>query len=431
MPEFVSVFIYRVFLCVYPALIRMAALFHPKAKRWVSGRKGLFDRLRSDFARVRGERPVAWFHAASLGEFEQGRPVIESFARQFPEYCILLTFFSPSGYEVRKNYGGAHYICYLPVDGPGRSREFVRIVKPEIAYFIKYEFWHYYVKELREQQAGIVSFSAIFREDQLFFKPYGGFYREILRRFDSLLVQNPESVELLRGIGLTQAACAGDTRYDRVSQIASAARELPEIARFVNDGECLIVGSAWPEDMEVVIPAVNVREQPLKLIVAPHEIRDREMTAWTEALKGRSLRYSEYAASGFSPALAAGADCLFIDNIGMLSSLYRYGTVAFIGGGFGNGLHNILEAVTFGLPVVFGNRKYRKFQEATDLAAAGVAFPVADTAAFSAVLARLSDDPAGRARLGDIGRRFVAGRTGATEKVIGETVRLLGARFSR
>ncbi len=425
MPELVSAFLYRVFLISYSLFARISAFFYPKARLWVVGRRRWRDRLRADLGSSEGHPPVAWFHAASLGEFEQGRPVIEAFRERFPDYFILLTFFSPSGYEVRKNYGGADYVTYLPLDSPSAAKDFVAIVKPRIAFFIKYEFWYYYIRELKKRGVPLVSFSAIFRQDQLFFKSYGGFYRKILGMFDAVLVQNEASVELLEDIGIGSGALAGDTRYDRVYQLAAAARELPEIETFVKGGLCLVVGSAWPADMEVIIPVLNRMGQRLKVIVAPHEIKDREMAGWEQALGFSSVRYSEYAASGFDPVLAEDAQCLFIDNIGMLSSLYRYGSVAFIGGGFATGLHNILEAVTFGLPVMFGNRKYKKFQEAVDLVSDGVAYPVGGTEELGATLELLLGDDALRVEKGIKGRLFIERKMGATEQVMSRAMQLL------
>lgn len=425
-----SLFFYRVFLTGYKFLLTIASIFHPKARLWIKGREGLLDRLRADFPDRPAERPVVWFHAASLGEFEQGRPVIEAFSKSFPNHFILLTFFSPSGYEVRKDYKGADYICYLPLDSPRNAREFVDIVKPVMAYFIKYEFWYFYLEALRTSGVPVVSFSAIFRKDQLFFKPYGGFYRNLLLKFDAILVQNEESVALLQSIGVANVEMAGDTRYDRVFQIAASAHILPQIESFTAGTDCLVIGSAWPQDMEVIIPFLNSWKKPLKVIVAPHEIREREMAQWRRQLNMGSVLYSEYAASHFASDVIRNVHCLFIDNIGMLSSLYRYGSVAYIGGGFGAGLHNVLEAVTFGLPVLFGNKNYLKFQEAVDLSVAGIAFPVSDASELTNVLTTLLLDPEKRNDLGVSGRGFVTTQMGATDKVLQVTQALLAGSRS-
>ncbi|WP_247233255.1 3-deoxy-D-manno-octulosonic acid transferase [Telluribacter sp. SYSU D00476] len=398
--------------------MHIVAWFHPKARLWVQGRKGLVQRLADELPGRIGQRPVAWFHAASLGEFEQGRPVIEAFRTRYPQYFILVTFFSPSGYEVRKNYALADYICYLPVDTPQNARRFVEITRPEFAFFIKYEFWYNYLRELRQKQARILSFSAIFRPQQLFFQAYGGFYRSILRYFDHILVQNGESQELLRSIEIREVTLAGDTRFDRVKQIAEAARELPDIAAFVNDSLCMVVGSAWEADMQVLVPFLNSVQVPLKVIIAPHEIHDAEIERWRQQLTRPSLRYSDYASGKVETADVDTTQYLFIDNVGMLSSLYRYGHIAYVGGAFGAGLHNILEAATFGLPVFFGNRKYQKFQEAVDLIRLGGAQPVANTEELRQYVQPLLLDSALRQQKGESCRQYVLTRTGATDKVM-------------
>lgn len=399
--------------------MHVVALFHPKAKRWVDGRKGLLLRLSNELPGSTEGRPVAWFHAASLGEFEQGRPVMEAFQKNYPGYAILLTFFSPSGYEVRKNYAVADYVCYLPLDTAVNARKFVRLVNPRIAFFIKYEFWYHYLHELRLQKASIVSFASIFRPTQPFFRFYGQLHRTMLRYFDHIVVQNGESERLLAGIGISSVSCAGDTRFDRVHQIAQAARSLPLIEAFVGQVPCLVVGSAWEADMKVLIEVLNGLEQPLKVIIAPHEIHDAELEQWAKRLRLKTARYSAYTAADVS------ADCLFIDNVGMLSSLYRYGQMAYIGGAFGAGLHNILEAATFGLPVFFGNKNYRKFQEAVDLTEAGGALAVSDASELGKAMVRLLTDSALRAEKGNLNRQYVQARTGATEQVMQVVHRLL------
>lgn len=410
--------LYQLLVKGYALLMRPAAVFHPKAHLWVQGRQGLMAHLSAKLPPLIQGRPVAWFHAASLGEFEQGRPVIEAFRERYPDYFILVTFFSPSGYEVRKNYAGADYVSYLPTDTPAHARQLVQLLRPRIAFFIKYEFWYYYLRELRASGAVILSFSAIFRPGQLFFKSYGGFYRKILRYFDHILVQNEESALLLRSIGIGQVTLAGDTRFDRVRQIAGQARELPEIAAFVNKHPCLVVGSAWEADRAVLVPALNALGPDLRAIIAPHEIREAELQRWEQTLDGKVVRYSAYKASGFAPAAVAEARYLLIDNVGMLSSLYRYGQVAYIGGAFGTGLHNILEAATFGLPVLFGNKSYHKFQEAVDLMALGGAWALEDTDGVQHKLRELLDNTRQREAAGTVCRKYVHDHTGATDAVM-------------
>jgi 3-deoxy-D-manno-octulosonic-acid transferase len=403
-------------------VMRIGAWFSPKIKLGVDGRRNLLSLLEARLPEMVRDRPVAWFHAASLGEFEQGRPVMEEFRKQYPGYFIMLTFFSPSGYEIRKNYGGADYICYLPFDTASNAAAFVKILKPQIVFFIKYEFWFNYLRELRMSNAFIFSFSAIFRPGQVFFKPYGGFYRRLLTYFDHILVQNEESVELLRGVGISGCSLAGDTRFDRVSAIAAQVRDLPVIADFINGTYCLIAGSVWEADMQELIPAVNAMEQPLKVIVAPHEIKADEIESWRRKISGSSVLYSEY-----KPDAGKNShEWLFIDNIGMLSSLYRYGDVAYIGGGFGSGLHNILEAATFGMPVLFGNKKYEKFQEAKDLISEGGAVAVTGAREITDLLSEWQSNTAVRVQKGIVCKEYVAKRTGATERVMEEVKKVLG-----
>lgn len=398
--------------------MQLAALFHPKARAWVAGRKGLIAKLRAELPPLIQSRPVAWFHAASLGEFEQGRPVIEAFKVRHPDYFILLTFFSPSGYEVRKNYAQADYICYLPIDTAANATQFVQLAKPKVAFFIKYEFWYYYLRELRQTHSVILSFSAIFRPSQLFFKPYGGFYRNLLRYFDHLLVQNQESANLLKSIDIQQVTVAGDTRFDRVTQIADAARNLPEIADFVKGEFCLVVGSAWETDREVVVPALNNLTSPMRVIIAPHEIHENEISRWEQTLNGSVLRYSAYKAANFDLASLPAANYLILDNIGMLSSLYRYGKVAYIGGAFGAGLHNILEAATFGLPVLFGDKSFQRFQEALDLRNEGGAWALPDSKELEQRLRQLMHEPEVREIAGKVCSNYVRTHTGATDAVM-------------
>ncbi len=405
--------------------MRLATFFHPKARQWVQGRENLLPRLLSDLPPLIEERPVAWFHAASLGEFEQGRPVMEAFRAGYPNYFIFLTFFSPSGYEVRKNYAGADFVTYLPIDTPANARQLVGLLRPRVAFFIKYEFWYNYLRELRRSDAVILSFSAIFRPNQLFFKPYGKFYTQLLRFFDHILVQNEESARLLRSVGINKVTVAGDTRFDRVQQIAEAVRDLPEIAAFVQNQPCLVVGSAWEADRSVIVPALNALTFPLKAIIAPHEIHEAELVRWEQTLVGPTLRYSAYQASGFDFAKNKNAQYLLVDNVGMLSSLYRYGQVAYIGGAFGAGLHNILEAATFGLPIFFGNKNYEKFQEAIDLTQQQGAWTIGDAAEFLKKLEEILTNPRALQKSGTITRNYVQTRTGATDAVMQRVSELL------
>lgn len=344
--------------------IRLASPFNRKAKLWIRGRKGIFKRLRET---IDPNADVAWFHAASLGEFEQGRPVIEAFRQKYPHYKILLTFFSPSGYEHRKNYPGADYIYYLPIDTSRNARRFVEIAHPKIAVFIKYEFWSNYLRFLHRSGARIFSISAIFRRKSGFFsKVYGRRYRRLLDYFEHIFVQNEISRRRLRAVGITNVTVAGDTRFDRVHDIARQAKVIPLLESFASgDKPVFIAGSTWPADEELIIPLIN--ESPkTKFIIAPHEIHEDRIEKLITLTKRPTVRYTRQEAG----ADISSAEVLIIDTIGVLSSAYRYARFAYIGGGFGVGIHNTLEAATFGLPLSFGPN-YRKFQEAIDLISMG------------------------------------------------------------
>jgi 3-deoxy-D-manno-octulosonic-acid transferase len=422
--------IYTTSIYLYQTLLRLIAPLNPKARLWVEGRRNWQVRLAEALAT--NQSPVAWFHAASLGEFEQGRPVIEAFRQQYPAYKILLTFFSPSGYEVRRNYVGADVVAYLPADTPENARQFVELVKPSIVFFIKYEFWANYLAELTSRRIPIISFSAIFRPGQLFFKPYGGFYRSLLHQFDHSLVQNQESFQLLQGIGIESLTLAGDTRFDRVKQVAEQKKEIPVAAAF-KQGEnssptsLLVVGSAWQADMDVLIPFLNQFDKPLKVIIAPHEIHEEEIERWRKQLKKPSVRYSQVVGGQEPNPVLSEAQVLFIDNIGMLSSLYQYGEYAHIGGAFGKGLHNILEAATFGMPLFFGPN-YRKFQEAIDLINEGGAFSVTDTVGLATAFNRLYVSQEDRNQAAMTSQQYVGRNIGATDKVMEVVKQILTAR---
>ena len=413
--------LYTLALRIYALLIRVAALWNPKARRFVAGRKGLLPRIASALAG--NTAPVAWFHAASLGEFEQARPVIEGFRDRHPHYRIVLTFFSPSGYEVRKNYPGADHVFYLPEDSARNAREFVAAVRPKVAFFAKYEFCHYYLRELNRQNVSSVSFSAIFRPGQLFFRPYGGFFRRILTRFTHLYVQNEASAQLLRGVGLTRVTVAGDTRFDRVKTVAAQKKDIPLAAAFKAGQPLLVVGSSWAQDMAVVTPFLNAFAGPLKVIIAPHELHEDGMAQLERELKGKTIRYSKA-----TEATAAASDVLLIDNIGMLSSLYAYGDFAYVGGGFGKGIHNILEAATFGLPVFFGPR-HGKFQEAVDLVRMGGAFGISDTEGLRNAFAPLYTDATRYGQASRTARQYVQDHSGATETILDGVEKLLVVRY--
>lgn len=405
------VLFYNLSIRLYVLLIRIAAFFNPKAKQWVVGRKNVFKKLQGA---IHGEEDVIWFHSASLGEFEQGRPVIESFKEKYPNSKILLTFFSPSGYEVRKNYEGADYIFYLPPDFAGNAKRFMEIVNPKMAFFIKYEFWHHYLKELKRRNVPTYIFSTIFRPDQLFFKGYGGFHRRMLSAFTHLFVQNQESVDLLKGIGLSNVTLTGDTRFDRVYTIASRSKTLPKVEGFAQGKEVLIAGSTWPKDEENIIKYLNETKNSYKYIIAAHEVDEDHINNITSKIQKSWVRYTKATKEEID-----AAEVLVIDCIGVLSSLYRYGTVSYIGGGFGRGIHNTLEAATFGLPVIFGPN-YHKFQEAKDLIEIGASKSYENYSELKNLLDIFYENSEKRNYSGLQSRNYVDRMRGASDKILSE-----------
>jgi 3-deoxy-D-manno-octulosonic-acid transferase len=413
--------LYNFLIHAYSFIINIIAPFNSKAKFWVEGRKNIFERLGSASLTNLGSTSLAWFHCASLGEFEQGRPVIEDFRVKYPAYKILVTFFSPSGYEIRKNYTGADFIFYLPADTPQNAKKFIEIVKPSIVFFVKYEFWRNYLTELEKQHIPVISFSAIFRPNQLFFKSYGGFYREVLTKFKHILVQNQESFDLLKSIDIQQITLAGDTRFDRVKQIVDAKSGTPaEAIQFVKDfksnRQVFMVGSAWQTDMEVLIPLMNLlkKDSNLNFVIAPHELHQEEIKDWQKQIESKSICFSEIK----TDTKLTDYQVLIVDNIGMLSSLYQFADFAFIGGSFGKGLHNILEAATFGMPIFFGNKAYHKFQEAVDLVKQGGAYAIESTDDLGEILNVLRSNEVKKKKIDKISQNYVLQNIGATEKVM-------------
>ena len=406
--------LYNLSIYCYSLIIRLLSPFNSKAKLWIDGRKDIFKNLKIAIGEQTSQQKIAWFHCASLGEFEQGRPVIEAFHKEYPTYKILLTFFSPSGFEVRKNYAGADFIFYLPADTPENAQKFIEIVKPTIAFFVKYEFWRNYLSELKKHQIPVISFSAIFRPNQLFFKSYGGFYREVLKQFDHILVQNQESFNLLQSIDIQAITLAGDTRFDRVKDIVATKKNVEVAENFKANRQVFIVGSAWQTDMDVLIPFMNEFKSELAFIIAPHEIHKEEISAWQKQIQLKSICFSEVK----NDTQLSDFQVLFIDNIGMLSSLYQYADFAFIGGSFGKGLHNILEAATFGMPIFFGNKAYQKFQEANNLIQLGGAFSVNSNEDIVLIVNELYENKNKKNIVSAICRNYVLSNIGATEKVM-------------
>lgn len=402
---------YQLGFLLYVNLFRIVSLFHKKARKMVVGHRNTWHILLDG---IDQSKPWLWFHASSLGEFEQGRPIMERIRNEHPEYRILLTFYSPSGYEVRKNYTGADLICYLPFDTIFNVRRFLNIVQPKKVFFIKYEFWPNYLTALKRRQIPTYLISGIFREDQLFFKNYAPFYRRMLNTFTHLFVQNQVSVDLLASIGRTEeVSISGDTRFDRVLEIRAAAKELPIAEQFIKSskGNVLIAGSSWPKDEALFIPYFNEHPE-MKLIIAPHEIHEEHLLTIEAQLKRPFLRYTQIRAED-----ADKCDCLIIDCFGLLSSIYRYGNIAYIGGGFGTGIHNTLEAAVYGIPVIFGPN-FAKFHEAKELLACGGAFTIDSETALIETMNKLDSDPTFCLKTGKTAGEMVHKGSGGTNKVL-------------
>ncbi len=371
------------------------------------------------------QAPLAWFHCASLGEFEQGRPVIEAFKAHFPAYKILLTFFSPSGYEVRKNYELADFVCYLPIDTAKNAEKFLQITQPNIIFFIKYEFWYHFIHQAHQRSIPIILFSAIFRKEQIFFNPYFSLFRHLLKKFTHIFVQNQTSLDLLQGIGIEQVSLSGDTRFDRVWTIKEAKREIPLIESFKHKETLMVVGSSWKEDISVISQALQDFPYKLKLIIAPHEIHEGTLRfIESQFFYCQTIRFSHAKLLPHQQDLV-NSDLLLIDNIGMLAALYRYGEYAFVGGGYAQGLHNILEPAVFGMPIFFGNRAYQKFSEATELENLGVAFPVKNAEDLKNKLIYLMSNQEVKKKIEGDCLAFVKGNLGSTDKILAYLVNFL------
>jgi len=401
--------IYSLTIKLYILGIHIFSLFDKKAGLWINGRKEIFKRLDEAINR---EDKIIWFHAASLGEFEQGRPVMDAIRISHPELKILLTFFSPSGYEIRKNYQGADYIFYLPIDFKRNAVHFIHIVKPHKAFFIKYEYWYHYLKALNNRKIPVYLISAIFRKKQLFFRWYGGWYRKMLEYFTHIFVQNDESLQLLSQYGFKHITRSGDTRFDRVADIARQTKPIDIAEKFCTDQTVVICGSTWEKDEELLIKYINQTDSQLKFIITPHEIHQSHVLKITSALKKPHIKFSEANSGQLSEK-----QVLIIDNIGMLSSLYKYGHWAYIGGGFGAGIHNILEAATFRLPVVFGPH-YRKFKEAIDLVHLQGAFSISEYSELAGIFDSFLTDIDKRKKSGEIAGKYVIENQGATLKIM-------------
>jgi len=402
-------FLYNIGIYSYFLLILLSSPFNKKAKLWIKGRKNIFKRLAEN---IDSSSKIAWFHCASLGEFEQGRPVIEEFKKKYNTYKILVTFFSPSGYEIRKNYKEADYIFYLPVDFKCNVKKFIKIVNPQIAFFVKYEFWYNYLNELNNSKVPTYIFSANFRKEQIFFKSYGEFYKNMLKYFNHIFVQNENSLQLLQTIGINNITISGDTRFDRVYTIAQNSTQLPLIEIFKQNKLLFIAGSTWEKDAEILIKYINSTKNNIKFIIAPHEISNSNIEQIYSSVNKKVVKYSEAKENDI-----ADYSVLIIDNIGMLSSLYKYAEIAYIGGGFGKGIHNLLEAATFGMPVIFGPN-HHKFVEATDLIKMGAGFEISGYDDFCAKINEFIDNPTKLSDASFNAKSYVERNIGATKRIL-------------
>ena len=403
--------IHQLFALLFKFALWVAYPFHKKARKFLDGRKTVFQQL-EQFASTKGAHPVLWFHCASLGEFEQGRPVMERLKEEYPQYKIVLTFFSPSGYEVRKNYAMADVVCYLPLDSKTNAYRFVQLVQPHIAFFVKYEYWHFYLSELEKQHIPAIAISVIFLPHYTPFRWYGKFYHATLKKITHYFLQDQKSAALIQTIGIHNITVAGDTRFDRVAAICENVQTIPLAERFKSGEKLMVAGSSWPEDMEVLIPLIR-KTDSLKFIIAPHNIHENELIDIEKKLEGKTVRYSRA-----QETTAADHQILIIDNIGMLTALYQYGELAYVGGAFRSGLHNILEPATFGMPIFFGNQKYHTFREAHELITRSAAFPVETAAELSDKCAEFLQDEPKRKQAVNACKDYVRENIGATDTII-------------
>jgi 3-deoxy-D-manno-octulosonic-acid transferase len=400
--------LYTIGIFIFIALAHLIAPFNSKVSLWIKGQKNWVEKIKE---KIRPGNRNVWIHCASLGEFEQGRPVIEAIKKEMPEVNIVLTFFSPSGYEIRKNYPQADCICYLPADTPGNAAKFISLVNPEYVIFVKYEFWNNYISILYKSSIPIYLISAIFRPDQHFFKWYGSFFRDMLEKFNKIFVQNQESLGLLSEIGLENISLAGDTRFDRVVQITATAKDIPQLKQFRGDEKLFLAGSSWKPDEEIIARYINRFPERFKWVFAPHEIDKPNIDRLEKLFNVSVARFSEFKES------SVNARVLIIDNIGLLSSAYRYAYIAAIGGGFGKGIHNILEPACWGIPVLFGPI-HKKFREAMDLINENGAITFDSLGSFSLILDKMLSDEHFYLKSAKSAGLYINKNTGATEQIL-------------
>ena len=403
-------FLYNTSIQVYHLLIWLVSFRNPKAKKWLSGRKLLFDRIKKEI--VPGKN-LLWFHVSSLGEFEQARPVIEEVKKYAPHYRILLTFFSPSGYELKKDYPFADYVFYMPLDTPGNAVRFLNLVQPEKVFFVKYEFWFNFLSELQQRKIPTYLFSALFRPSQYFFRPWGKWFRKVLRVYTHIFVQNQSSFEILEKFGFSNVSISGDTRLDRVAQIARAAAGLPKLAAFCQGNKLIVAGSTWPEDEAIFLNYANECNHPVKFVVAPHEVNEASIERITTLLKRPYVFYS----SNSTNEELEQADVLIVDGYGYLVSVYRYAKIAYIGGGFTTGIHSILEPAVYGMPVIFGP-DYHKFHEAIELIRLDAAHSVSSFDELKNLFDSYLTNPERLAIESHSASQYVENNCGATEQIV-------------
>jgi len=400
-------FLYNITVNIASIILKIGALFNKKIELFVKGREDVFSKLKKNFT---SKDKILWFHCASLGEFEQGRPIIEKCKKEFHDYKILITFFSPSGYEIRKNYAIVDLVTYLPLDTAKNMKTFLNLVNPKIAVFVKYEFWPNLLKQLKNNEVKTILISGIFRKDQSFFKNYGGWMKRSLLTFDHFYVQNKTSEELLKNIGLTNVTVSGDTRFDRVFEITEQNNKLEFIEKFADKKVTLIAGSTWPKDEELLVSYINCESEPnQKFVIAPHNINQNDIAKLKRSISKEVVLFSELNSKNLS-----NYQVLIIDTIGLLSKIYNYADIAYVGGGFGSGIHNILEPATFAVPIIIGPN-YHKFKEAKDLVKLDACKVITNNAELSTTLKELFANYDQRKIRGKLSRNYILGNIGATK----------------
>lgn len=403
-------FLYNLVISIAGFFLKIVALFSPKIKLFVNGRKNVFSILEE---KIKPSDKTIWFHSASLGEYEQGLPVIEKIKEKYPDHKIIVTFFSPSGYEVRKNNTVANVTVYLPLDTKSNAKQFLKLAHPELVFFIKYEFWLNYLKELETSKTPTYLISGIFRDNQMFFKWYGGFYRKALKAFTYFFVQNESSKEKIEAIGFHNVIVSGDTRFDRVNAILGRDNTLDFIENFKNDSPTIVIGSSWPKDEALLAEYINQAPEHVKFIIAPHNIKPDQITSLKSQITKSTVLFSEKRDLDLS-----GYNVFIIDTIGLLTKIYSYGTIAYVGGGFGNpGIHNILEPATFGIPIVIGPN-YSNFAEAVQLVALEGCITISNSKELKETLDRLLNDTNFFEEKSSICRSYIQDNKGATNTIM-------------